>query len=215
MASPIQTFLSELPESLLPRIRAGFDVLSKLPSSDRRAIVVKFLDTFERTGDLDRDWLEATVSISRIDASAVLAALSVAVGVLSQTDGGPHDFVQAGRGKLFEDAAIDAVQEVATIIASEKPRISDTIERRTLSAQTLPALERFDVSVDFRFGFDKNNEIKSGVPVALVHVDTDAQAELFLQMSRADIEMLVDKLGTVLKQMAAATKAFEKTDVFK
>ncbi|MBB4391776.1 hypothetical protein [Bradyrhizobium sp. ERR14] len=215
MASTIQTFLGELPDSLLPRIRTGFDALSKLSAPDRSAVVAKFLDSFQRTGDLDRDWLDSTVSISRIEASAILAALSVSVGVLSQTEGTPEDFVQAARGKLFDDSAIRAAQEAASIIASERPRISDTIERRTLSAQTLPALESFDVSVDFRFGFDKNNEIKSGVPVALVHVDTDARAELFLQMSRSDVEMLVEKLNTVLKQMDAAVKAFAKTDVFK
>lgn len=117
MASTIHTFLGELPDSLLPRIRTGFDALSKLAAVDRRAVVVKFLDSFQRSGDLDRDWLDSTVSISRVESSAILAALSVSVGVLSQTEGTPEDFVQAGRGKLFEDSAVGAAKEAAAIIA--------------------------------------------------------------------------------------------------
>jgi hypothetical protein len=64
--------------------------------------------------------------------------------------------------------------------------------------------------VDFRFKFDKDNEIETGVPVAIVHIDTDARPELFLQMSRSDVEMMIEKLNIVLKQMSTATRAFEK-----
>lgn len=210
----VDTLIAELPDNLFPRIRAGFDALAQMRPSDRRTVVLKFLDSFEKSGDMDREWLESTLEISRRHASAVLAALSVAVGVLSQTDNG-EEFISAGSDKLFTPSVAPAVREVAALITDARPRITDTIARRTLSAQTLPALESFDVSVDFRFGFDNNNQIKTGVPVAVVHIDTDARPELFLQMSRGDVEMLVEKLNRVLKQMDAATRAFEKPETSK
>jgi hypothetical protein len=205
-----QFMISELPEGLLPRIRSGFDILSKMSESDRRSVVRKFLDSFERITDLDGNWLNAVVSVERGDASTLLTALSVAVAILSQASNGLEEFLTAGRDKLFGESAMAAAREVATIIAQDRPRLTQTITLRTLSAETLPALEGFDVSVDFRFKFDKDNEIETGVPVAIVHIDTDARPELFLQMSRSDVEMMIEKLNIVLKQMSTATRAFEK-----
>jgi len=209
--TPVQTLIADLPESVLARIRRGFEISSRLSESERRSAVLKFLDSFERSGEnLESDWLDKIATITPNDANALLTALSVAVGILSQTDDGAEDFLLAGRGKLFDEATAPPTREIATLITGERPRLTQTIARRTLSAETLPALDRFDVSVDFRFRFDKDDTIVTGVPVAIVHIDTDAPPELFLQMSRGDVEMVIDKLNTVLRQMAVAAKAFEK-----
>jgi hypothetical protein len=115
-----QFMISELPEGLLPRIRSGFDILSKMSESDRRSVVRKFLDSFERITDLDGNWLNAVVSVERGDASTLLTALSVAVAILSQASNGLEEFLTAGRDKLFGESAMAAAREVATIIAQDR-----------------------------------------------------------------------------------------------
>jgi hypothetical protein len=212
--TPLVGLIADLPDGLLPRIRRGFDVFSRLPDSTRSSAVLKFLDSFEQSSEnLESNWLDQITTIAPNDSNALLTALSVAVGTLSQTSVSAEEFLVAGRGKLFDEVQAPIALEIARIIVRERPRLEQTIARRTLSAETLPALDRFDVSVDFRFRFGKDNAIVAGVPVAIVHIDTDAPPELFFQMSRGDVEMVVDKLNIVLKQMAAAAAAFKKSDV--
>jgi hypothetical protein len=208
---PTSVLIAELPERLLPRIRGGFDILAGMSESERRSVVLKFLDSLERSSELEADWLDSVLTIGASDASALLTSVSVAVGILSQSSDGPADFLAAGRAELFSDGAAPAALDIASLITQQRTRIKQALTRRTLSAETLPSLESFDVSVDFRFRFDKENKIESGVPVAIVHIDTDVHPELYLQMSHSDIEMVIEKLNTTLKQMSVATKAFERS----
>jgi hypothetical protein len=203
--------IDELPERVLSRSQSGFEILSKMSEVDRRAVLQKFVDAFARGVELDNDWLDTTGSITHGEASTLLTTLSVPVAFLSQYRDGIEEFLAAARGKLFEESLLPTAREVADIISQDRARISTALTRRALSVETLPALEAFNVSVDYRFRFNKDNEIEIGVPVAIVHVDTDTDARLFLQMSTGDVEMLIGKLDKVLKQMAAATERFEKS----
>jgi hypothetical protein len=79
------------------------------------------------------------------------------------------------------------------------------MERRSLAMQTLPSLTSFDVSVDLRFKFDKD-EIADRVAVALVHIGTDVTEEMWLQLSRGDIDMILQSLTETLRRMDAVEK---------
>jgi len=80
-----------------------------------------------------------------------------------------------------------------------------------LAAQTLPSLDTFDISVDLRLRF-KDEQIQDAVSVAVVHLDTDAtNRELWFQMTRGDVELVIEKLNSTLKQMDTAEKLHSKS----
>jgi hypothetical protein len=211
MQQTLSDLIAELPSGILPRINRGFLVFSDLAESAQRDAVEKFLQSFEQSSTLEDDWLAEVTSISSADALALLTALSVAVGLLSQTSVSATEFVEAGRGILFGEGQVSAASAAARLVIEERPRLQKTIKNRALSAETMPSLERFDVSIDLRLSFGRENQILAGVPVAIVHIDTDAEPELFLQMSKGDVEMVVGKLRRVLDRMNEAEKVFAKT----
>jgi hypothetical protein len=63
-----------------------------------------------------------------------------------------------------------------------------------------------------KFGFN-DRQIENAVPVALVHLDTDvSNRELWFQMTRGDVEAVIERLTRVLQQMDVAEKLFPKPD---
>ena len=59
------------------------------------------------------------------------------------------------------------------------------------------------VSVDLRIRFEKD-QIKDGVSVAIVHIDTDSKPEIWFQMSRGEVDYFLQKLSETAAQMDAA-----------
>ena len=73
--------------------------------------------------------------------------------------------------------------------------------RTRLANAVLPSLARFDVTVDLRIRFE-NGQAREFVPVALAHIDTDADnTEFWFQLTRADITILLEKLNTCAREM--------------
>jgi hypothetical protein len=210
--SSLPSLISDLPDEILPRIKRGFDVAQRLSDASRREATTRFLKQFEQSGaGFEGDWLEAITGAPRSDARTLVTSISIVVGLLTQSSASVEDLVEAARGRLFEDRSLDAFKSIVEIVSGERSAIAKTIEDRTIAAETLPSLEGFHTSVDLRFRFEKDDLIVSAVPVALVHIDTDSRAELFLQMSRGDVDMVIEKLQRVAKRMDAATTLFEKS----
>jgi hypothetical protein len=70
----------------------------------------------------------------------------------------------------------------------------------------LPSLVDFETAVDVRLRFEKG-QIKAGVPVVLVHIDTDAtHEELWFQMTKAQAERLCTSLNDLLKDLEKAER---------
>jgi hypothetical protein len=65
-------------------------------------------------------------------------------------------------------------------------------------------VKTFDVTIDVRLRIS-DRSVKTGVPVAIVHIDTDAvNRELWLQLTRGDVEDTIKTLSQSLEDMKVA-----------
>ncbi len=201
--------IAGVPESLQRTARKGFAVASSISPEERKT----FLDLLNRTmvsgaATVDLDVLSGITDLTSRDAGSVLSAFSVLVGLLGRGKFGVEELVQGARDVLFAVDDEPVVRAVAASIAEGRGEWKRAVEQRSLAAETLPALTAFEVSVDLRLGF-KNNDIEDAVSVALIHLDTDANnQEVWLQMTRGDVQTVIEKLNNTLKQMDAAQKLF-------
>lgn len=207
----LSDLISDIPEALLKRTRSGFSVANSVSEEMLRSGVLSFTSTLDRGGStFDPEPFEKIFGTSKRDSGTLVSAISVVVGLLTQTRVSADDFVRAAVGKLFEEKDAPAAARIARIVNEDRDRLDKTIERRYLAAQTLPSLNSFDVSVDLRLQFD-GSEVREGVPVAVVYIATDGNPELWLQLTQADVALIVEKLGSISQQMNSAAELFSRS----
>ena len=132
------------------------------------------------------------------------AALSFAVGLLTDTDVSAAEFVDVARGKHFDPVDEGSTLAIATAIVTQRQGLNESIGRKRLAISVLPYLTEFEVTVDVRFRFEDNKPTES-VSIAIVHIDTDSTTqEIWFQLTRADIESIQQKLTRALEQMAVS-----------
>lgn len=206
----LSDLISDMPEALQKRVRSGFAVASSLSEEQLRTGVSTFTKTLDRgSSTFDPEPLEKMLGTSKRDTGSLVTAISVVVGLLTQIRVDSDAFVRAFSGKLFEQKDTPAFATVADVVNQDRDRLDKSIERRYLAAQTLPSLSSFDVSIDLRLRFE-GVEIREGVPVAVVHIATDGDPQLWVQLTEADVSLIIEKLETVSKQMSSAAEMFSR-----
>ncbi len=91
-------------------------------------------------------------------------------------------------------------------IDQHRPALSEGLRRSHLAARLLASFSDLNSVVDIRLDFDKD-QIAVAVPVLLVHIDTDVDdQEIRFQMSRKQLEAVVEDLKQALTRLEAAEK---------
>jgi hypothetical protein len=138
------------------------------------------------------------------DAERLASAYSIIIGLLSESEASAEQFAEAARNKLFNEEDELTAFTIATLACEHRDELKAGIERAQLAGAVLPSLIRFELEVDFRVRVSEGT-IKTGVPIAVVHIDTDATAqEMWLQLSRGDVEDMIKKLNDTLESMNVA-----------
>jgi hypothetical protein len=214
MPSPeqVNAAIEDMPEHVRRSVRAGFRNASALPAEERRKFLTYFAQTMsEGSASVDIEALAEDTNIDVRRAAPILTAVSVLVGLLTRGKLSVEQFVAEGRERLFSQEDEPTVKELATSVFQGAAIWEQTLGHRALATRTLPALDTFEISVDLRLRF-KAEEVVDTVSVALVHLDTDANnQELWFQMTRGDVENVIQKLQKTLQQMAAAEKLVAKS----
>lgn len=201
---PLSDEISELPESVLTRTRKGFASATKMAPDEREKILGLVFDAFTKnTSVINPELAKEYLTVSNVQAGNAVTAFSVLIGLLSDRDDPIESVIIAGSGKLFEAGDSDQVAFVANAIRQRGKSLERNIRRHSLSAETLPSLVSFELSVDLRLGFSEEKLVES-VPVAVVHISTDTEPEIWLQLSRGDIDTIITKLQKTSKQMEVA-----------
>ena len=118
------------------------------------------------------------------------------------------EFVKAG---ALETGDRTAVLRFASAVASRRGTFKQVMDRSRLASEVLPSLLEFESTVDIRLGFEKGR-VAVFMPVALLHIDTDAQGqEVWLQLTRLQLEKIAEDLQETLKQMVEAENWVNKS----
>jgi hypothetical protein len=194
--------IAEIPQQVLSIIRNGFAIAAALPEDKQQLAIQLILRQMEKAGGtVDTDMVVKATGLSRSDASRVNAALSTTIGLLTESSASTGDFVVVGRGVIFDERHAAAAEAVASQIVNQRAELRRSLAHENLANRVLPSLTGFDVAVDLRFKF-RDHQVEDSVAVAVVHVATDSRSQrIWLQLSRHDVQRIIEKLSDTLKQM--------------
>lgn len=88
-------------------------------------------------------------------------------------------------------------------ICAVRAEIIDAVTTAQLAGAILPSLYLFNVETDIRVRV-ADGKVTTSVPVAVVHIDTDAEERIWLQLTKGEVEDIVKKLNKVLEDMRIA-----------
>ena len=212
MVNELSREIAEMPERAKLAARQGFEVVHGLSDVDRQRAAELMLASLEKgSAGFDTEPLSNIIpTLTRRDAGRLATALSISLALLTQNLVSAGEFVQAARGSIFEPASEAAAHAIAELVISQRERLAKAMARNRLANVVLPSLSDFSVTVDLRLQFT-NDKVDTFVPVAIVNMDTDGENNrLWCQLSRADIDMILETLQNAANQMDLAEKMMAK-----
>lgn len=150
--------------------------------------------------------LRSALGLSEAEASLILGTTSFLALMVVSTDDLPDKIVEAlVESKILEPSNKQTIASLVRALREVKPSLTDTAARRGLANSVLPSLSDFETVVDVRIGTEGEKVIS--VPVVLVHLETDvANQRLWFQMTKEQVERLVEDLKKVLSHITQAEK---------
>jgi len=200
LSSAANERLSHLPEDVRETIQQGFRALARV-AVEKHGDLVRFVvqsGGHPRYGQSARDAARLT-GLSPDAAADVLAALSAMlhIGVLG-AKGSSAEFVNwAIKSGAVPPESSAAAREIAAGFDANRIDYRAEHDRVTLANRVLPSLEGFDAAVDMRFEF--RNGATTYVPVVVASLTTDAPegGMLCFQLTRDQLDRLVNELTDV------------------
>jgi hypothetical protein len=203
--------MATYPKEAMRFFDGGFASAASLSDDVRRQVLNHVIQNLKDGGRQVRGSLLAPVTnLSERESEQLASAYSLVIGLLVDSSATPEEFIEAGRGRLFTEQYEGIAKSIATAICAIRDEIKPILERAQLAGQVLPSLTGFDVALDVRVRV-LDRTVANYVPIVVVHIGTDATSDdLWLQLSRSDIDDLITKLSDCLVQMDAAESFFSK-----
>jgi hypothetical protein len=205
----ITEVIDDYPEDRLYAIREGFSALAKI-KPEHRDEVFRLVSNTMATAASNID-LEPLSDASGLSSSLLRPAVNAVTGIIniaSEGDFQVEDFLAAAAGKLFDEVDAPVAAPIVERALSGAQNWRANLARRRLAVETLPAFLSLDVSIDLRFRFAKD-KITDATPVLILHVDTDTDGkEIWLQATRGDIQLILDRLTRAARQLEQAEQFY-------
>jgi hypothetical protein len=196
--------LAEYPKEALPFFNAGFVAASKLSEETLNLFLKEVIVGLKRgLRRLNGAELRPITKLSERETEQLASVYSLIIGVLSESAATADDFVSSAKGILFLPEQEAIAKTIANSICTSRQEINISIQRAQLAGEVLPSLDAFDIAVDVRIRV-VGGEVKTFVPVAVIRINTDADDNLWLQLSTGDIENIIGKLSKSLQEMKFA-----------
>ena len=192
-----------MPRAFRDQAEKGFAVLAELSKQHYaellRAVVVAIESNKPPLEDLEKN-----LKISANDLSSLFAAAMLTVPVLSQGINAEEFITSAVKTGIIPQNLVSKIQPFVDAVVAERAQIGRAIRRAALPAQVLPYMSDFEVAVDIRLAFEEEAVLEA-VPVAIVHIDTDANdEEIWFQASIQQMRKLKSDVEQAIKRMEAA-----------
>jgi hypothetical protein len=199
----LASVLAEMPSHVQRFLQRGFKVLGKLDQGIIAELMTLASITF--TTDVLTDH---QLHIELDEVGSLLSVVNFLSNSLSARQESQTALIEEGKKLgLLGDAEVPNALRFAELIVASRDTIKQQIEQEDLASEVLPALSIFETTVDLRLQFD-GQRLKRAIPVALLHIDTDAtNQELWFQVSRVQVERLINELQLTLARLKEAESA--------
>jgi len=210
---PTKELLSDMPAGPKAMVRKGFSAISKLPESAHSILLNKVIATTGRTSSAEDEQLAKDLGISVDDATTAMAAIAMlsALASIPSREGETieqllQDVIEAGLATASEKPAL---LRILPKLQQTKPDFRKAMDTRELEEAVLPSFDEFEAVVDIRIGGSERSGF--AIPVAIAFLDTDSRDQrIWFQLTKKDVESLVEKLNLVLKRFREAEELIAK-----
>ena len=119
--SKLSFLISDIPASALSRIRRGFAVASGMSPDMRKRFVEEILKKVGK-GDnaIDIGSIAKGVNLPEREAAGLATAVITIVGMLSECKEFVDEFLEAAKGKLFDERDRDSALLIANLVGSQR-----------------------------------------------------------------------------------------------
>jgi hypothetical protein len=206
-AIPSEVF-KDIPKGARTFLRRGFVVLNRVFPKYSEALLSLPADLLATNAQRDPADIASRLGIPVEDARNLLGTMSFLALIASSAEPEPLSKTTAAlvEAELLEATGKQPAEAVLAHFQQERTKVGSAFRKTTLSSRLLPSLTSLDFVVDVRVDFDRE-EVGVAVPVVLAHLDTDAvHQELWFQMSRPQVENVLEDLKKVLSRLEQAEK---------
>jgi hypothetical protein len=204
----ISNLLSGVPPAFKTQFATGIKLISRLTDQQIEQLLEVVQDALASATPIDEKDVSGKLAMSPPDSSALILAANVLAVALAPSEDSVDQMLQQLKenGLVAENEAgpIHFLQAVGRI----KGLVTQALQRSSLTSESLPVMIEFEATVDVRPAFDKaTNKITFAVPVLIMHIDTDKYgAEVWLQLSKRQVEKMAESLKTALQQLDEAER---------
>jgi len=201
--------LAEYPERAITFFKLGMEAAARLPEAARARVLDAVVSNLKKgVRRIEGSTLQPITALSARESEQIASAYSLIIGLLSVTDATPADFLEAGKSLFFTQQQEPSLRIIVESVWARRSELTTAIESTQLAGEVLPSLYSLETTIDVRLRV-VSGEVKTHVPVLLLHIDTDApHNELWLQLSRGEVEQIIERLTNCLKEMEVAETAF-------
>lgn len=202
---PIQDILTRMPRPFKEQAEKGFAVLAEVGQQHYAEILQAVLVGLEsKKAPLEE--LEKSLKLSINDLSSLFAASMLTVPILGE-GGSAEEFINSAvKVGVIPQSLVPKIQPFVDTVVAQRAQIGRAIRRAALPAEVLPYISNAEIVVDLRMAFEEQTVVEA-VPVAIVHIDTDANGqEIWFQSSKQQMQQLKNDIEDAIKRMESAAE---------
>jgi hypothetical protein len=203
----LSAIFSRAPEQVKAQLTLGLKLLSKLSDEQISDLLEIVKESLVSTVAVSETEISSQLGMSSEEALALLTTSNVIAVTLSTRDDSVEQFISAiTKIGLISEKESEGPARFAKAAIQNKDSFNESLERSSLSAESLPVMTEFEATVDLRPSFEREtNQIGFVVPVLVMHIDTDKYGqEIWFQLTRRQLEKMIEGLKTALAQIDAA-----------
>lgn len=214
-SAELSTEIAEIPKSLQTAVRNGYQIAARLSHDEReKAADAVLQQALTGSGNLNDEQLIRDLHLSDNDASRLLLALAVTMALVTQSEVSPAEFGTAGRDHLFDPSEEPIAVQIASKFSPNRSALETSVARSQLANAVLPSLRQLSITMDLRIRFREDSTVENYVPLVLMRLDTDIDTQsVLVQLTRSDIDMIIDKLADAKKEMDQAERLLARAGV--
>jgi len=201
---PLEELFAGIPAAPKLFIRRGFSVLASLPESARPILLGATVEAAGLRKNRDEVKLASTLGISPDDAAGVTGALGMLSALAASRSEKLEEILQAMiSAGLVSAGEKSALMQFIPGLLEVMPAIKKAVAKQGIANAVLPSFDSFQAVLDIRLGDE--DEGGYALPVAIAFLGTDSRDHrLWFQLTKADVESLVEELNALLKRFKIA-----------
>ena len=191
-----------------PFFQESFALAARLSEDQLGQILTALLKSFARgRRQIAGTDLRALTGLSSSASERVASVFSLLIGLLSEVEATPEDFVTTASGQLFREADAGAALFIARQVCERRDEINVMVERAQLAGEILPSYTSCSIALDVRVKIVEG-KVRASVPVAIARLETDVDSEaVYFQMGQGDLEDIVAIFSKALDDLKIAASS--------